>query len=135
MKKGARIDRIADYFFGKSEISKLRAWALALENARFDKEKKMVYSIVTEDELKTVGAEPEDLEGVASVLTTIPEAGYSLVLKQRGAEIKGSLRSEPHKGVDVSAIARSFGGGGHKLAAGFKLKGKIEKTQEGWRIT
>ena len=31
---------------------------------------------------------------------------------------KGSLRSHP-KGVDVSAIARDFGGGGHKRAAGF----------------
>jgi phosphoesterase RecJ-like protein len=31
---------------------------------------------------------------------------------------KGSLRSHPD-GVDVSAIARSFGGGGHKRAAGF----------------
>ena len=31
---------------------------------------------------------------------------------------KGSLRSHP-AGVDVSAIARAFGGGGHKRAAGF----------------
>ena len=31
---------------------------------------------------------------------------------------KGSLRSHPD-GVDVSAIARSFGGGGHRQAAGF----------------
>ena len=135
MRKGARIDRIADYYFGKSELSKLRAWALALENARFDEGRQMVYSIVTEDELASIGAKPEDLEGIASVLTTIPEARYSMVLKQRGEEIKGSLRSEAHKGVDVAAIARSFGGGGHVLAAGFKLKGKIEKTKEGWKIT
>ena len=31
---------------------------------------------------------------------------------------KGSLRSPPN-GVDVSAIARTFGGGGHRRAAGF----------------
>jgi nanoRNase/pAp phosphatase (c-di-AMP/oligoRNAs hydrolase) len=33
-----------------------------------------------------------------------------------------SLRSEPG-GVDVSEIAKSFGGGGHKHAAGFQLSG------------
>ncbi len=135
MRRGARIDRIADYYFGRAELPKLRAWAKALENARFDPAQQMVYSIVTETELAEIGADPEDLEGVASVLNTIPEAKYSMLLKQRGDEIKGSLRSESYKGVDVSEIARSYGGGGHKLAAGFKLKGKIEKTPDGWKIT
>lgn len=135
MRRGARIDRISEYYFGKSELPKLRAWAKALENARFDPEQKMVYSVVTEEELAEVGAGSEDLEGVVSILNTVPEANYSMLLKQRGDEIKGSLRSENYKGVDVSAIARNLGGGGHKLAAGFKLKGKIEKTKDGWKIT
>lgn len=135
MRKGARIDRISEYYFGYSELSKLKAWAKALENARFDEKKKMVYSIVTEEDLKEVGATSEDLEGVVSLLDTVPEAKFSMLLKQRGDEIRGSLRSENYKGVDVAAIARAFGGGGHKLAAGFKLKGKIERTKDGWRIT
>lgn len=135
MRHGARIDHISEFYFGRSELPKLRAWAKALENTRFDPEQKMVYSVVTEEELMEVGANPEDLEGVASVLNTVPEAKFAMVLKQRGDEIKGSLRSETYKGVDVAAIARTFGGGGHKLAAGFKLKGKIEKTADGWKIT
>lgn len=135
MRKGARIDRISEFYFGKSELPKLRAWAKALENIRLDDKQQMVYSVVTEEELKEIGASPEDLEGVASVLNTVPEAKFAMVLKQRGDEIKGSLRSETYKGVDVSAIARTFGGGGHKLAAGFKLKGKIERTADGWKIT
>lgn len=135
MRKGARIDRISSHTFRNLELTKLKAWARALENARFDPAQKMVYSIVTEEELAEIGAQAEHLEGVAEILNTIPEANFSLLLKQRGDEIKGSLRSETYKGVDVSAIARSFGGGGHKLAAGFKLKGKIEKTENGWKIT
>ncbi|MCL5435595.1 MAG: bifunctional oligoribonuclease/PAP phosphatase NrnA [Patescibacteria group bacterium] len=135
MRHGASISRISEFYFGKNELSKLRAWAKALENMHFDSEQQMVYSIVTEEELKEAGADPEDLEGIASVLNTVPEAKFSMVLKQRGDEIKGSLRSENYKGVDVAAIARTLGGGGHKLAAGFKLKGKIEKTEDGWKIT
>lgn len=135
MRHGASISRISEFYFGKSELPKLRAWAKALENTRVDPQQGMVYSIVTEEELKEVGASPEDLEGIASILNTVPEAKFSMVLKQRGDEIKGSLRSENYKGVDVAAIARKLGGGGHKLAAGFKLKGKIEKTQDGWKIT
>ena len=38
--------------------------------------------------------------------------------------VEFSLRSNKlnHKAVDVSELARYFGGGGHKHAAGFKLK-------------
>lgn len=135
MRHGARIERISNYTFRNLEMAKLKAWAKALENSRFDEKQKMVYSIVTEEELAAIGAKPEHLEGVAEILNTIPEANFSLLLKQRGDEIRGSLRSENYKGVDVSKIARSYGGGGHKLAAGFKLKGRIEKTEDGWKIT
>jgi len=116
-------------------LPKLRMWAMALENAHFDEKRQVVYTVVTTEDLAQAGAKEEDLEGVAELLNTIPEAKFSMLLKQRGEDVKGSLRSEPHKGVDVSEIARSFGGGGHKLAAGFKFKGTIEKTENGWRIS
>jgi nanoRNase/pAp phosphatase (c-di-AMP/oligoRNAs hydrolase) len=44
------------------------------------------------------------------------------------------LRSEEYKGVDVSEIAHKFGGGGHKLASGFEVKGNIVETENGWEI-
>lgn len=135
LRKGAKLDLVARFTFSQKDLPKLRAWALALEHARFDEARKMVYTVITEDDLVKADAREEDLEGAVELLNTIPEAGFSMVLKQRGDEVKGSLRSEPHKGVDVSEIARSFGGGGHKLAAGFKFKGKIERTEEGWKIT
>ena len=108
---------------------------MAIENARFDPERGIVYTVITEEDLRKVSAEEDDLEGIVELLNTVPEAKYSMLLKQRGDEVKGSLRSEVYKGVDVSEIARTFGGGGHKLAAGFKFKGRIERTPEGWKIT
>ena len=46
---------------------------------------------------------------------------FSIVWSKRGNLISVSLRSEKEK-FDVSKIARKFGGGGHKAAAGFSLK-------------
>ncbi len=135
LRRGAKLDLISRFTTSQKELPVLRAWALALENAKFDKAKQLVYTVVPEEELKKIGATEEDLEGVVELLNTIPGAKFSMVLKQRGDEVKGSLRSETYKGVDVSRIARAFGGGGHKLAAGFKFKGKIEKTAEGWKIS
>ena len=135
LRRGAKLDLISRFIFSQKDLPKLRAWALALENARFDPARKIVYTVITEEDLAKAQAEEEDLDGVVELLNTLPDAKFSMLLKQRGDEIKGSLRSETYKGVDVSQIARAFGGGGHKLAAGFKFKGKIEKTAEGWKIT
>jgi len=38
---------------------------------------------------------------------------------QRGGEVRGNLRAKT--GSDVSAVARVFGGGGHRAAAGFTV--------------
>ena len=135
LRRGAKLDLISRFTFSQKELPMLRAWAVGLENVRFDPERHIVYTVITEEDLARANAKEEDLEGVVELLNTIPEAKFSMLLKQRGGEIKGSLRSDSYKGVDVSAIARAFGGGGHKLAAGFKFNGKIERTSEGWKIT
>lgn len=135
LKKGARIDKIAIQTMGKKRPSAIKAWAKGLENARFDAEKKMVFSVLTEEDLKEIGATDEDLEGFVELLNNMPLAKFALLLRQDGDVVKGSLRSEPHKKVDVSKIAKSFGGGGHKLASGFKIKGKLIKDGDAWKIS
>jgi bifunctional oligoribonuclease and PAP phosphatase NrnA len=134
MKKGARVDRIANETFGSKRPQTLRAWAKALENTRFDPEKKMVFSVMTEEDLKEVGADDEDMTGFVSILNHIQEAKFALLLRQSGDTVKGSLRSEPHKDTDVNQIAKIFGGGGHKYASGFKIKGRLIRGEKGWKI-
>jgi len=135
LKKGARIDKIALHLFGKKSPNAVKAWAKALDNARFDPEKKMVFSVITDDDLKEIGVDEDDMfEGFVEMLNTLPQARFALFLHQHGDTVRGSLRSESHKDVDVSKIAKSFGGGGHKLASGFKIKGKIVKDGDAWRI-
>lgn len=134
LKKGARIDKIALKTMGQKRPATIKAYAKGLENARFDPEKKMVFSVLTEEDLKEVGATDEDLEGFVELLNNMPQSRFALLLRQDGDTVKGSLRSEPNKQVDVSKIAKSFGGGGHKLASGFKIKGKLVREDDNWRI-
>ncbi len=105
-------------------------------NAQYDPEKKMIYSIITAAELEELGNPPlSTFEGVVENLNKVPEAKFAMFLKQDNDVIKGSLRSETHKGVDVQAIAKSLGGGGHKLAAGFSIIGKLARDASGrWEV-
>ncbi|MBI2607214.1 MAG: bifunctional oligoribonuclease/PAP phosphatase NrnA [Candidatus Doudnabacteria bacterium] len=134
LKRGARIDKIAYQTMGKKRPSTIKAWAQGLEHTRFDPDKQMVFSVLTKEDLEQIGASDEDLDGFVELLNSIPQARFALLLRQDGDMVKGSLRSEPQKQVDVSEIARNFGGGGHKLASGFKIKGRLVKQGDAWRI-
>lgn len=134
MKKGARIEKIAQQTMPKHKPSTVRAWAKGLENTRFDPEKKMIFSVLSEEDFKDAGITPDDFEGFVEMLNNIPQGKFALFLRQEGDMVKGSLRSEPHKGVDVMKIARTFGGGGHKLSSGFKIKGRLVKDGDYWKI-
>lgn len=134
--RGARISTITKHTYQGKDLTSLKAWAKALENAQYDPKQKMIYSILTADELNELGEIPSTaFEGIVETLNKVPEAKFAMFLKQDQDIIKGSLRSEEHKGVDVQKIAQSLGGGGHKLASGFSLVGKLIKNDQGkWQV-
>lgn len=136
MEKGARISTVTKNTYQGKDLSSLKAWAKALENAQYDPSQKIIYSIITEEELELLGnPSMSAFEGIVETLNKVPEAKFAMFLKQDRGVIKGSLRSDPHKGVDVKEIAHSLGGGGHKWAAGFSIIGKLVKQDDGkWQV-
>lgn len=136
MTKGARVSTVTKHTYEGKDLASLKAWSHALGNAHYDAAKQMIYSIITSDELESLGNPPlSAFEGIVETLNKVPEAKFAMFLKQDNNVIKGSLRSEEHKGVDVQAIAQSLGGGGHKLAAGFSLLGTLARDSRGkWEV-
>ena len=135
MKKGASSSKIIDATFTNKKLSTLKLWGKAFEKAKIHNVTKMIVTVLTKKDIEECGATGEDMGQVASILNTVPGTKFSLVLSERdNGIIKGSLRSEEYKNMDVSEIAHLFGGGGHRLASGFEVKGKIVETKDGWEI-
>lgn len=136
LKKGARTYKITKQTFSSKNPETLRAWGKALENIVYDEKNKIIYSIMSETDLKSFQNLPTSaFEGFAETLNTFPEAKFGMFIKQDGNIIKGSLRSDIFKNEDVSKIAKNMGGGGHKLASGFSVAGKLIKEENGkWKI-
>lgn len=135
MKLGAPLAKISSTLFDHKSISAMKLWGKAFEKARFVPGNGMLVTAVTREDITECQATPDDIYHVSSILSTVPEARFALVLSERDGEtVRGSLRASEHQGVDVSVLAHQFGGGGHKLASGFEVKGKIVETVEGWRI-
>lgn len=136
MKTGARISQVSKHTFNNADPTQLKAWGEALKNSYYNPQNRVIYSVLTHDQLQSLGnPEQASFEGLVETLNKVPEAKFAMFLKEDGDRIKGSLRSEEYKGVDVQQIAQRLGGGGHKLAAGFSMVGKLAKTANGrWEI-
>ncbi len=135
VKKGAHLQKIVSILFKNKDISTLKLWGRTFEKAKINPTNGMIVSALTQKDIQECGADNENIAQLASILNTVPNTKFSLILYERGdGIIKGSLRSEAFKGVDVSQIAAQFGGGGHKFASGFEIKGKIIETADGWII-
>lgn len=132
---GADLRGVVRSAFGPRSLPALRVMGRALERLRASPETGAAISVVTHQDLQECGASEHDLSGLVNLLNTIPEASFSLLLTEveRGT-VRGSLRSEPEKAVDVASIARRFGGGGHTLASGFEVAGRLVRDTDGWRI-
>jgi len=135
MKKGASIRKINQLVFENKSLNTLKLWSIALGRAELYEKTGMVISFLTKKDLKECNASKSDASGIAEVLNTISGSKFSLILYESKPNlIKASLRSDEHKGVDVSEIAKKFKGGGHKLASGFEIKGKLKEFKGKWVI-
>ncbi len=116
---GAKPDFIAKNFTQKRPLSSLRILEKALASLELQKEAKIAILIASKEDIKATGATVPDMEGIvdyAKSLATVEIAIFAMELEDG---IRISLRS---KGEDISLVALAFGGGGHKMAAGFTMK-------------
>ena len=87
----------------------------------------LVWTYVTLDDLARHAQRPYVMDALIDPVRTVAEADVSVLVKQLGeGEWAVSLRSKG--AVDVSAVAVSLGGGGHRLAAGFTGHGTPEEV-------
>lgn len=136
MRHGAPLKKIAEAIYTNRKVSTLKLWGRALLKAKINQENGMIYSALTEKDLEECGeATNEDIKQIATIMTAVPDTKFALIFFPIGKNtVKGSLRSEPDRGIDVSAIAHQLGGGGHTLASAFEMKGRIVENEHGWQI-
>lgn len=129
---GAKVTVIAKSIFKTNPVSTLKVWGRAMDNAVVTNGG-FTMSVVTGKDLDECGATPEDLSGVVDILNSVPESKFTAMISEDGnGNVKGSFRTN-QEDVDLLPIVEKFGGGGHRKAAGFTMKGKLKK-KEIWAI-
>ena len=78
---------------------------------------------------RAAGGTYEDTEGLINLPLTVKEIQSVVFFKQtEGDEYRVSMRSKGE--IDIGAVAKEFGGGGHKNAAGCTVTGPIDALQK-----
>jgi bifunctional oligoribonuclease and PAP phosphatase NrnA len=102
-------------------LASLRLKAIMLSNMSLHFEGKISLFLVTKEDMQKTGAIGEDCEGALEESLFLPTVKVAVLLKEnKNLTLKGSLRS--NDGMDVSAIASMFDGGGHQSRAGFTIQ-------------
>lgn len=105
----------------------LRLLGVTLERATHVPAADLVWTYLSRADLEQGGVDIQDTDDLIDVLRTAREGDVTAVLKeQRDGGWKVSLRSRGN--TDVAAIAASFGGGGHRLAAGYSSKTGLDEA-------
>jgi len=136
---GADIHAVFQEVYESVEFAKLKLLARALGRAEVLEGGRIVVSYLLRTDFAEVGASEPYSEGIIDYLRAVEGAELAVLIREqlnRAAHAhKGSLRSSIDE-LDVSAIARRFGGGGHRQAAGFStdlpLEEIVQQIREGF---
>ncbi|MGH3966902.1 MAG: DHH family phosphoesterase, partial [Mycobacterium sp.] len=82
----------------------------------------LVYAVVENREW--ISARPEEVESIVDIVRTTQQAEVAAVLKEVVPQ-QWTVSMRAKSAVDLAAVASTFGGGGHKLAAGYSTTGSV----------
>jgi phosphoesterase RecJ-like protein len=130
---GADVHRVFQGVYESVQFAKLKLLARALERANVYEGGRIVVSYLLRTDFAEVGAAEPYSEGIIDFLRAVEGADMAVLIRepprQDGPSRRVSLRASIDE-LDVSAIARKSGGGGHRQAAGFSSEASIEEITD-----
>ncbi len=130
---GVDVHRVFRGIYESVEFAKLKLLARALERAQVFDGGRLVISYLLRSDFHELGVGEEYAEGIIDYLRAVEGAELAATIREPpeppDAQRRISLRASSDE-VDVSAIARQRGGGGHRQAAGFSSPESIEEIVE-----
>jgi len=133
IESGADFHAVFREVYESLELAKLKLLARALDRTRVLEGGRMIVSYLLRTDFAEVGAVEAYSEGIIDFLRAVEGAELAVLIREpprdTGPARRVSLRSSIDE-LDVSAIARAFGGGGHRQAAGFSSEASIDEITE-----
>ncbi len=126
---GARLADISEAVYMSRSLPAARLSGHVLSNMKIEMDGQLAWVVVPIEVFERFGARDQDTEGLANELLSVATVRVAAVLREhKPGKIRGSLRSRSD--FDVAEVAKQFGGGGHKNAAGLSFEGDVGKAAQ-----
>jgi phosphoesterase RecJ-like protein len=128
LEAGVDAVQVARNVYDSNNMGRLKLFGAVLSAMQIDHTGRIAIVYVDHAMAQAAGGSYEDTEGLVNLPLTVKEIEAVVFFKQENAnEYRVSLRSKG--AIDVGAVAKEFGGGGHKNAAGCTVRGAIADLQ------
>jgi phosphoesterase RecJ-like protein len=121
---GARPAAIYNAIYEQDTLARVQLRGRILARTQTELDGRLVFTSVTREDFDATGAAAADTEDVVNMTLVISGTDVAVIsVEQPDGNVKVSFRSRA--GLDCSRLAESFGGGGHKAAAGATVPGPL----------
>jgi len=123
---------VAGSVFNSSSLGRLRLFGAVLNRMQIDDTGRLVTVSIDQQLATDCGASDEDADGLINLPLTAKDVQAVVFFKEAGPnDWRVSLRSKGS--VNINAVAKEFGGGGHKNASGCSAAGRLEDLKDIFR--
>jgi phosphoesterase RecJ-like protein len=120
---------VARSVYDSNNMGRLKLFGAVLSAMQIDPTARIAIVYLDHEMARQAGGTYEDTEGLINLPLTVKEIQAVVFFKQvEGDEYRVSMRSKGD--VDIGSVAKEFGGGGHKNAAGCTVTGPIDALQK-----
>jgi phosphoesterase RecJ-like protein len=128
MDAGVDPPAVARSIFDSNNLGRLRLFGAVLSRMQLDASGRVATLMVDRQLTRETGGAYEDTEGLINLPLTVKEIQASVFFKENGSDDwRVSMRSKDH--IDINAVAKMYGGGGHKNASGCSALGTFEELK------
>lgn len=129
LEQGARQHDVSRNVYNANPYNLMQLNARVLNTIKLHSGNRIASICLTQQMLESTHVDPIDTHEFADIPASISGVSVGVLFREMPKPnwVKVSLRSR--NGFDVNSIAKKFGGGGHKYAAGCELQGDISNVQ------
>ncbi len=132
IKRGADVGRISRDLYDSYPLRRVQLLRSLLNELTFSSDNRVASFALTQAAAQSIGVIPEDNEGLIDHIRAVEGVIIAIFFEELPGKDEGririSMRSKDPK-ISASAICQHFGGGGHILASGARVRGSLEEVR------
>ena len=125
---GLRPDILYRKLFQSDRPQKLRLIARVIDSMELHCGGKLAAMTIRKADFQATGAKPDETENLVNEALRLATVETAIIVIENTDCVRASLRSRD--AIDVAEIARRFGGGGHRRAAGLRTQEDIDALKK-----